>query len=732
VTHAVTAPARILALAVFVTFAAAPQAGRAEPAVSRAAAAQPWAADLRAAMDAIVAKSALQGARTSIHVASVETGQTVYSHDADALLNPASNVKLFTVAAALARLGPEFRFETELWLDARPDGKPRTLHVRGKGDPTLVTERLFVIAGELRRRGVDRIRDVVLDESWFDGERQGPGYDQEIGDRSYLAPTGALSLNFNAVAIRVAPGARARERAVVSVEPESEFMELVNRATTTRAGSQRRLKVTSTLVNGRQRITVEGRLPVRGREQTVYRRVEDPGAYFGHTLERILAMRGVKVMGSVRRGPVPAGAHLLHVSESEALGDVVRRLNKSSNNFMAEQLVKSLGAQVKGAPGTWPSGISVIEEFLAEAGIGRGTYVMKNGSGLNDANRFSARQTVTLLRAMWGRFPLMAEFLASLPVAGRDGTIRWRMDGSDAHGMLRAKTGTLESVTSLSGYVETASRERLAFAILVNDPPRRRSAIRAVDALGSALAGAGRPAKLDEAVAMAVPPAGGPASAPAEAKEHIATYYQLGRAGDPRNVAFLRTALRTEQDPALRLAAAEAIYLSDPDGDSARRAFLEAIVVDGPTYGRLRAASAELQLPAPVLASLADLAVEGSSEALSKIVELAPVLAADGALASTYEDRLVDVAASAPAELLAALRVGDEASDLALTALARGRLRATEPDPTFDQTLAAATRDPDPTVAAFARALGARLEERTAAAKAAALTAPRDTVGPSM
>ena len=124
-------------------------------------------------------------------------------------------------------------------------------------------------------------------------------------------------------------------------------------------------------------------------------------------------------------------------------------------------------------PGTWANGIDSAEEFLAEIGLPRGSFVMKNGSGLNDANRFSARQTVTLLRAMWHRFPLAAEFLASLPVAGRDGTIRWRMDGTEAAGRLRAKTGTLENVTSLSGYVETADHKKLAFAILVSESDAR-------------------------------------------------------------------------------------------------------------------------------------------------------------------------------------------------------------------------------------------------------------------
>jgi D-alanyl-D-alanine carboxypeptidase/D-alanyl-D-alanine-endopeptidase (penicillin-binding protein 4) len=159
----------------------------------------------------------------------------------------------------------------------------------------------------------------------------------------------------------------------------------------------------------------------------------------------------VKVSGSVRRGTVPDGARLLCYSESDALGDVVRKLEKTSNNFIAEQLLKTLGAEKKGAPGSWPKGVEAVEDFLAEVGVARGTYVMKNGSGLNDTNRFSARETVTLLREMWKRFPAMPEFVAALPIAGRDGTTRWRMQTTD--GRLRAKTGTLVDISALSGWV---------------------------------------------------------------------------------------------------------------------------------------------------------------------------------------------------------------------------------------------------------------------------------------
>ena len=693
------------------------------------------ARQLQQAIDDIVARTPLRAARAGMLVASLDSGQVLYARDPDALLNPASNVKLFTSAAVLARLGPEFRFETEVLAEAAPpSGAVKALYVRGKGDPTFVTERLWALAADVEHRGVKAVKgDIVVDDGYFDGEREGPGYDQEKGDRSYLAPVGALSLNFNVVAIHVAAGGRAGEKGRVEIEPASEYVEVENRTRTVKAGSRRRVTPSSAaLPGGRQRVTVNGRLPVGSRDLVFYRKIDDPPAYFGWTLKRLLELRGVKVTGKVRRGAVPATARVVTVADSESLGEIVRKLEKTSNNFVAEQLLKTLGAEKKGIPGTWPKGVEAVEDFLSEAGIARGAYVMKNGSGLNDTNRFSARQTVTLLREMWRRFPVMADFLAALPVAGKDGTTRWRMDGTE--GRLRAKTGTLEGVTSLSGYVETAAHERLVFSILVNDfPGRAHATVRAVDAVGSALAAAGgKAADLGAAVASATAQPPRAEEATADVKAHLATYYRLGRSGDARNVAFLRTALKTEADPVLRMAAAEAVYLSDPDSDSAKRAFLDGVAADGASFGRLHALADGVEAPAPVLASLADLSAEGDAEALQRLLELtAPAVATPGlgdALAALWED----VARNAPDETLRALRAAPAASgDAALGLIARGIARADEqPDHPLPAALRRAVAGPDAGLAAFARALGPRLEEQLSAARALQKAPPAPTIGP--
>jgi D-alanyl-D-alanine carboxypeptidase/D-alanyl-D-alanine-endopeptidase (penicillin-binding protein 4) len=712
---------------------AAPPARAEAPPPERAAS---RAQALEQAIDDIVANTALRSARVGMVVASLDTGEVLFARDPDALLNPASNVKLFTSAAALARLGPEYRFETEvLALPAPSRGVTKALYVRGKGDPTFVTERLWMLAGEIARAGVKSVRgDLVIDDGFFDDVREGPGYDQEDGDRAYLAPVGAVSLNFNTVEIHVGPGERPGDRGRVDVEPPSKYLDVVNRTLTAKRSRRRRIVPSSSrLDDGRQRIVVEGRIPAGSRDLVFRRKVDDPPLYFGLTLKRLLELRGVRVSGKVRRGATPEAARILVVSESESLGEIVHKLDKTSNNFIAEQILKTLGAEKRGVPGTWPKGVEAVEDFLAEIGIRRGSYVMKNGSGLNDANRFSARQTVTLLRQMWRRFPVMAEFVSALPVAGRDGTTRWRME--DTGGRVRAKTGTLENVTSLSGYVETAGHDRLVFSILVNDfAGRVRPVARGVDAVGTALAAlGGPPAEMGAAIASATlpPPAAGEEAA-AVVKARLALYRRLALAGDHRNVAFLRTALKAERDPVLRLAEAEAAYLSDPDSECCWREFLDVLSVEEGSIPRLRAlAPPEPGGPVPVLGSLAELASEGSADALARLVEITPLALADPALVEPMAEIWEDVSRDVPDELLRALRAAPApAADAALGSIARGVAMSKATDHPFADALQRARNDPDAPVAAYASAVGSRYEEQLTAARAVIRAGRPATIGP--
>src|SRR5438132_1187516 len=265
-----------------------------------------------------------------------------------------------------------------------------TVCVKGRGDASVTSERLDGLVSDLWHRGLREVRDIVLDDSFFDREEFGPGWEQETSDKAWAAGVGALSLNHNSVSIYMAPGNRAGARARIDVEPDTrDYFTVWNEVVTVRQNGRRKLRP--------------------------------------HTL--------------------PAGEK---------------------------------------------TRIEVAEDLLAEMGLSRGSYTLKNGSGLNDTNRFSARQIATLLSAVWKRFPIAAEFMASLGIAARDGTMRLRMEGTDAAGRLRAKTGTLERVTALSGYVQSLGGERFVFSVLVNDwAGKGAPVISSIDRLGGMLAALG-------------------------------------------------------------------------------------------------------------------------------------------------------------------------------------------------------------------------------------------------
>src|SRR6266852_894795 len=439
-------------------------------------------------------------------------------------------------------------------------GSVQTLYVKGRGDPTLNTERLYGLAADLWHRGVREVGEIVLDDTYFDAEKWGPGWEQETSDKAYAAPVGALSLNHNAVAIYVSPGDHPGQRARVELEPDADCFVLQNNVTTVREDARRKLRPHTYAEGERTRVAIDGRLPAKADPVVLYRRVTHPAMYFGHTLRLALKQRGIHVGPRVKLGAAPASAALIASYDSDELSDVVRDMNKASSNFIAEMLVKALGAELKGAPGTWPKGIEVTQEVLAELGIARGSYQLRNGSGLNDTNRFSAHQMITLLTAVWKRFPVAAEFVSSLGIAARDGTMRLRMEGTDAAGRLRAKTGTLDKVTARSGFVQSLGGERFAFSVLVNDWSGRSAAVvSSVDRLGGILASSGGPDK--EALAALAPAE----LSPAELRARVVTYAAMAQSPDKKNLAFLRSALRIERDPLVRVVVADALVRSDPE-----------------------------------------------------------------------------------------------------------------------------------------------------------------------
>jgi D-alanyl-D-alanine carboxypeptidase/D-alanyl-D-alanine-endopeptidase (penicillin-binding protein 4) len=444
---------------------------------------------LDAQLDAAFKTPALAKAKISAVVVEVDSGKTLYARDDKAPLNAASNVKIVTSAASLSLLGPEYRWRTTVAIVGPPGGPPLPsggevsgdLYLHGSGDPTLSTEDLAAMVSDLVSLGLHKVRgSLVIDDSLFDGGYVPPAYDQKNDSTASRAPSSAASLDSNVVGVTIIPAAAAGAPARIVVDPASPYFTVAGRVVT--AGSGPAAPSVDTKEDGSHtRVNVSGRIKLGADPRTFYRRVAQPSLFLGQTLKQLLDRRGIGV-GNVRVGAAPSqGLRVLATHDSAPLAVVVQDLNKRSNNFAAEQLLRTMGAEIGGHPGSWDKGLKAVGRYLNGVGIKTGTYKMMNGSGLYDSNRFSAAQIATILRAAVHDFRISAEFLASLAVAGTDGTIAHRMGATLAERYVRAKTGTLANVSCLSGFAGSPGHLPLVFSILVNDVGNPNDARRAQD-----------------------------------------------------------------------------------------------------------------------------------------------------------------------------------------------------------------------------------------------------------
>jgi D-alanyl-D-alanine carboxypeptidase/D-alanyl-D-alanine-endopeptidase (penicillin-binding protein 4) len=431
---------------------------------------QAW---LRARIDELLGSPALKKASVGVAVMDVDSGRVLYTRGEKTPLNPASNAKLVTTAAALAVLGPEYRFKTVLYADqVRGTEIVGNLYLRGFGDPSFVTEGLWKLVSDLYATGIRKVSgDVVIDDTFFDTARLPPAYEQKEEDAPWRAPTGAASLNYNVVAVTVSPAPQDGAAVRVTLEPPTSYVLVENHARTAKSGPAL-VTVTGSEHGEQTLVTITGRIGRGAEPRTFYKRVLHPELYLGWTLRDFLIRRGIKLGGrGVQKGVAPAGARALVSHASEPLSVLIRDVNKRSNNFMAEQILKTMGAEAGGRPGTWKKGQAALTRWLDEAGVARGAYVMQNGSGLYDADRLTPQTIVQVLRQIYRDFRLSADYVASLAVAGADGTVSTRMEGGGAERYVRAKTGTLEGISCLSGFAGAASHAPVAFSILMNNLP---------------------------------------------------------------------------------------------------------------------------------------------------------------------------------------------------------------------------------------------------------------------
>lgn len=430
---------------------------------------------LKSNIENILSPQKLKDLKLGILVSSALTGEVLYEQNADEQLIPASVNKIFTAYAALKKLRPNFTFKTYVYSKGaiHDNVLAGDLYLKGGGDPSLVSERLWMLVNELMRSGIKTVMgNIIVDSSFYDSVRTPEARPKYLKDQAYNAPVGGLSFNFNTCTVYVKPADKVGKPPLVYTDPQNTYIDIVNQATTSKAGATNTLAVNRTeYVQGDLGDTVllRGGIPLDNNEVRFYKNIVNPALYAGHMFKTFMAQRGFKISGHVQEGTVPENAKQILEFESQPLWQIIWGMNKFSNNFVADQTMKRLGAEVWGAPGTMEKGIAALENVLEDIGIPKNLYKIVDGSGLTRETRVTARQVARVLQMAYKDFSSAPEFIASLGIGGEDGTMKRRtLAVNDS--IIRAKTGSLDGVSSLAGYVTSADNEILVFTILLNDP----------------------------------------------------------------------------------------------------------------------------------------------------------------------------------------------------------------------------------------------------------------------
>jgi serine-type D-Ala-D-Ala carboxypeptidase/endopeptidase (penicillin-binding protein 4) len=454
-------------------------------------------AELQMRIAGVLDKPELGPAMVGIKVISLETGRVLFEENGSKLLRPASNMKLYTVAAALDRLSPDYRFVTSVFASTPPDaGILRgDLTIYGRGDPSIAArfnggdyfKGINELASQIAAAGVKRVEgDLVGDETYFTGPRYGSGWNWEDLQWWYGAEVTALTINDNALDLFVKPGSVVGVPAVITTGPPDPLLVIVNRVVTGAKGSKRELALHRGL--GADALEIHGSIPLDDRGYAAGVGISHPGLLFVYLLRSSLAQRGVIFTGKSRTipapayangpaTPTPAGSIEIARMQSPPLSLIAAQTLKPSQNLYTELILRTLGKVLPPLPGSsdFPrtseeAGLEIVKTFLKEAGVNTSGLALTDGSGLSRNDMITAEASVQLLTYM-GRHRYAGVFREALPIAGVDGTLRNRMKGTPAENNVRAKTGSLSSASSLAGYLTTAGGENLVFSIMVNNYP---------------------------------------------------------------------------------------------------------------------------------------------------------------------------------------------------------------------------------------------------------------------
>ena len=409
-------------------------------------------------------------ATTSIYVEDLETGEVVARWNDDVPRNPGSTIKLLTTLAALDILGPAYTWQTDIYAlgpieNGRLDGD---LLIRGQGDPFMVTERVWQMLRRIRQAGIDEIGgDLLLDDSFFDVGPYDPGAFDNQPLRAYNVAPHALLMNYKVVRYWFEPIHETGEVEIV-VDPPIANIAIDNQlqlAPGACRGFQRGIKITANeTVN---EMTFSGKFPSGCKRYAMDRTALNHNSFVYGLFRTMWQEVGGTFDGGWATGVAPADQDPIVTFRSLPLTDVISRVNKHSNNVMARQLMFTLSAEVLGPPGTEAGGRQVVADWLQQNGLDAADFEVDNGAGLSRESRMTAADFGALLRFAW-RQPYMPEYVSSMSLAGLDGTLRYRMSRGPLEGSAHLKTGSLDHVAGIAGYLQARSGRRFAVVILQN------------------------------------------------------------------------------------------------------------------------------------------------------------------------------------------------------------------------------------------------------------------------
>jgi len=449
----------------------------------------PVSARIEMALGVPVLKNAIVGAL----IRSLDDGRVIYQRNPDTALMPASNNKLLTAAAALSLLGSNYRYTTTLYRvgEIGADGTfSGDLYLKGTGDPSFTSTDLANLAKALKAAGVTAFTGrIIADESKFDEERlaDGWGWDNEPFD--YQPQISALTCDENVIAVRVQPGANPGDPAVVTLGGDkadalgftgTNYVSVRNAVTTVGTDAKPETPPTFNRARAQNLILVSGEISVGASPVNESITVEDPALFTANRLWELLPIVGITIPAETRRigkGIVPTDAMLVASHQSDTMANLLPLFLKPSDNLYGECFLKTIGAE-KAGKGTWDDGAKVVKAFLMNAGINVSGLYMRDGSGLTRKDNVTARTLVELLTFIDRSFPAQQRkaFYDALPIGGKEddyvgghpSTLRLRYRGTPLAGKVRAKTGSLDGVSGLSGYVTTPGGKRYVFSLLMN------------------------------------------------------------------------------------------------------------------------------------------------------------------------------------------------------------------------------------------------------------------------